>query len=99
MVMAVYIAESTLLRAEKLKMNKGEEKSELVTNCALITLHEAVEKVQNEGRIAISSFAESDELRIMLIGLKRFTKIDPLNLKEIRRSVARHFIEKNKYVL
>jgi hypothetical protein len=33
----------------------------------------------------------------MLLGLKRFTKIDPYNLKEARRKVTNHVIEKGEY--
>jgi hypothetical protein len=45
------------------------------------------------------SFAEGDELRMMLMGLKRFTKIDPHNLKNARRKVADYLIEKGEYSL
>jgi maltose phosphorylase len=59
---------------------------------------EAVEKVNNAGRAAITSFAEGDELRVMLMGLKRFTKIEPMNLKNARRRIADAMIEENKYI-
>ena len=49
------------------------------------------------GKEAISSFAEGDEQRMMLMGLKRFTKVDPYNLKNARRKVADHFINKGEY--
>jgi hypothetical protein len=64
---------------------------------ALIYLHEAMEKAASAGKAAITSFAEGDELRLMLMGLKRFTKIDPYNLKEARRKVANYAIEKGEY--
>ncbi|MEI9919323.1 MAG: acyl-CoA dehydrogenase family protein [Bacteroidota bacterium] len=86
-----YIAESVLLRVEKMK-SPGIQK-ELAT----IYVHSAVEKAASAGRSAISSFAEGDELRLMLMGLKRFTKIDPYNLKVARRKVADYVIEKGEY--
>ncbi len=86
-----YVAESVLLRAEK--MNKPGIHNEL----ALIYLHGAVEKAASAGRSAITSFAEGDELRLMLMGLKRFTKIEPYNLKTARRKVADYVIEKGEY--
>ncbi len=49
------------------------------------------------GRQAIMAFAEGDELRLMLMGLKRFTKIDPYNLKTARRKIADYAIEKGEY--
>jgi alkylation response protein AidB-like acyl-CoA dehydrogenase len=86
-----YVAESVLLRVEK--MNAPEIQKEL----AIIYLHSAVEKAANAGRSAISSFAEGDDLRLMLMGLKRFTKIDPYNLKNARRKVADYVIDKGEY--
>ncbi|MCY7353440.1 MAG: acyl-CoA dehydrogenase family protein [Cytophagaceae bacterium] len=97
MLIEIYVAESTLLRVEKLIGMRGEEAVSLQKDAALIYLHEAVEKVNSAGRAAITSFAEGDELRGMLMGLKRFTKIDPINLKDARRRIADHAIGENKY--
>ncbi|GAB2608260.1 acyl-CoA dehydrogenase family protein [Emticicia sediminis] len=98
MAIEIYVAESALLRVEKLIGIKGEAAVELQKDMALIYLHEAVAKVNNAGREAITSFAEGDELRVMLMGLKRFTKIEPMNLKNARRRVADAMIEENKYI-
>ncbi|MEZ0608084.1 acyl-CoA dehydrogenase family protein [Fibrella sp. WM1] len=98
MAIEVYVAESVLLRVEKLIGMKGEGALSLQKDMALTYLHEAVEKINNAGRAAITSFAEGDELRVMLMGLKRFTKIEPMNLKDARRRVADAMIAENKYV-
>ncbi|CCH03193.1 acyl-CoA dehydrogenase domain protein [Fibrella aestuarina BUZ 2] len=98
MAIEVYVAESVLLRVEKLIGLKGEGALSLQKDIALTYLHEAVEKINNAGRAAITSFAEGDELRVMLMGLKRFTKIEPMNLKDARRRVADAMIAENKYV-
>ncbi|GAB3553079.1 acyl-CoA dehydrogenase family protein [Spirosoma fluminis] len=98
MVIEIYAAESVLLRVEKLIGTKGEEAVALQKQMALVYLHEAVEKVNNAGRAAITSFAEGDELRGMLMGLKRFTKIEPMNLKNARRQIADAMIAENKYI-
>ncbi|GAB4009178.1 acyl-CoA dehydrogenase family protein [Spirosoma migulaei] len=98
MAIEVYVAESVLLRVEKLIGIKGEEAVALQKQMALVYLHEAVEKVNNAGRAAITSFAEGDELRGMLMGLKRFTKIEPMNLKDARRQIADAMIAENKYI-
>lgn len=98
MAIEIYVAESALLRVEKLIGIKGEAAVELQKDMALIYLNEAVAKVNNAGREAITSFAEGDELRVMLMGLKRFTKIEPMNLKNARRRVADAMIEENKYI-
>lgn len=98
MAIEVYVAESALLRVEKLIGIKGEEAVALQKDMALINLHEAVDKINSKGRSAITSFAEGDELRVMLMGLKRFTKIDPINLKDARRRVADAMLAENKNI-
>ncbi|MCF2519904.1 acyl-CoA dehydrogenase family protein [Dyadobacter sp. CY351] len=98
MVIEIYAAESVLLRVEKRIELLGADANKLHQDMAIIYLHRAVEKVNNAGRAAITSFAESDELRVILMGLKRFTKIEPVNLKDARRSVADELIAKNDYV-
>jgi alkylation response protein AidB-like acyl-CoA dehydrogenase len=92
-----YVAESVLLRVEKLIGMKGEKATEIQKEMAMIYLHHAVNKAAAAGREAITSFAEGDEQRLMLMGLKRFTKVDPYNLKEARRKVANHLIEKGSF--
>ncbi len=99
MLIEGYVAESVLLRVEKLIGIRGEKACAIQKDMAMIYLHSAVEKAANAGKQAIYSFAEGDELRLMLLGLKRFTKIEPFNLKEARRRVANYALEKNEYPL
>ncbi|MFN8349517.1 MAG: acyl-CoA dehydrogenase family protein [Spirosomataceae bacterium] len=98
MAIEIYAAESALLRTEKLIGIKGEAACALQKDMALCYLHEAVEKINAAGKAAIMGFAEGDELRVMLMGLKRFTKIEPMNTKTARRRVAEAMIAENKYV-
>ncbi len=97
MSIELYVAESVLLRVEKLIGVRGEAACALQKDIALCYLHEAVDKANSAGRTAISSFAEGDELRVMLMGLKRFTKIEPMNTKDARRRIAEEMIEENKF--
>ncbi len=99
MVIETYVAESVLLRVEKRIELLGADANALYKDIALVYLNRATEKVNNAGRSAITSFAESDELRVMLMGLKRFTKIEPMNLKDARRRIADELIAKNDYAL
>lgn len=98
MIIEIYAAESVLLRVEKLIGVKGEEAVSLQKDMAMIYLHGAVDKLNSVGRSAITSFAEGDELRVMLMGLKRFTKIEPMNVKEARRRVADAMLAENKFI-
>ena len=98
MLIELYVAESALLRVEKLIGVRGEMACGLQKDAAMIYLHSAVDKVNVAGKSAITSFAEGDELRVMLMGLKRFTKIEPMNLKDARRRIAETSIAKNGYL-
>ncbi|MDX1627288.1 MAG: acyl-CoA dehydrogenase family protein [Fulvivirga sp.] len=97
MLIEGYVAESALLRVEKLIEKNGEDAMKIQKDMAKIYLYEATEKAAAAGRQAIYAFAEGDEQRMMLMGLKRFTKVEPFNLKEARRRVADHVINKNEY--
>ena len=97
MMIEVYVAESTLLRTEKLVGIRGEEATAAQISMTKLYLYEAIEKINAHGKEAIASFAKSDERKVMLMGLKRFTKMDPYNTKELRRDVAQVLIEKNEY--
>ncbi len=95
----VYVAESVLLRVEKLTGKLGADAVQIQRDMARLYIYEAVERVGKSGKSAITSFAETDELRVMLMGLKRFTKADPVNLKNLRRKIAEYFINENQYLL
>ena len=97
MLIEVYVAESTILRTEKLISKYGEEGSKLYQDMAKLYLYEAVTKIKNAGDEAVAIFAEGDELRVMLMGMKRFTKTDPVNTKELRHAIANIMIEENKF--
>ncbi|HET8860405.1 acyl-CoA dehydrogenase family protein [Marivirga sp.] len=97
MLIEVYAAESALLRTEKLVGIRGEEACSQQINMTKLYMHRAVEIASKAGKEAIFAFSEGDEQRMMLLGLKRFTKIEPMNLKEVRRSIADHVLEKKAY--
>ena len=93
----VYVAESVLLRAEKLQHTQPGEHADYAADMAKIYLYGAIDKVNAAGKEALYSFAEGDELNMMLVGLRRFTKAQPFNLKEARQRIAKKLIEENKY--
>lgn len=98
MMLQVYAAESAILRAEKLVKKNGEDATASQIDMARLNLHYAVEKVGHAGREAIYSFTEGDEQRMLLMGLKRFTKVqNPINVKETRKRIAGKVIAENKY--
>ena len=62
-----------------------------------VYLNDALDIVNRSGKEAINSFAEGDEQKMMLLGLKRFTKMAPFNAKDARRAVAARLLEEGKY--
>jgi len=69
----------------------------LQTDMMRCTLNDSVDKVNKAGKEAVNAFAEGDELRMMLLGLKRFTKATPFNSKDARRRIADALIGEGKY--
>lgn len=96
-ISSVYLAESTILRVEKLVSLRGEEACKGQLDMMRIYLQECVDKTALAGKEALNSFAEGDELNMMLMGLRRFTKVKPFNIKDARQRVAKELIEANKY--
>ena len=97
MVIWTYTAESTILRVQKMASLRGEESCKLQAEMSRVHLWDVAEKIHTSGKEALLSFGEGDELRMMLIGLKRFTKVAPFNIKESRRAIAAEMISKNDY--
>lgn len=94
----IYAVESTILRTEKLIEKNGIDESTFQLAVTQVYLFEAVDKIQAAGKEAILSFLSGDEQKVMLMGLKRFTKMDAVNTKELRRQIADALIAKGKYL-
>jgi len=92
-----YVAESIVLRVNKRINMLGDEGQEVYKNMARVFVHDAADRINKNAKDALMSFAEGDELRMMLMGIKRFTKSEPFNVKDARRDVANHLINANKY--
>lgn len=88
MAIDIYHAESGLLRAMKLVEQKGEANCGLEMDMARVYLQDTTDRVHKYGKDAINAFATGDEQRMMLLGIKRFTKISPFNTKDARRRIA-----------
>jgi alkylation response protein AidB-like acyl-CoA dehydrogenase len=100
MLIQIYASESAILRAEKIADKEGEEAASVQIDMTRLFLHNAVEITAKAGRESIYSIAEGDEQRMMLMGLKRFTKVtNPINVTEVRRRIADHVINENKYAV
>ena len=99
MSIEVFHAESALLRVMKLANTKGEAAIAIQTDIMKTYLYDAADRINKAGKDALNSFADGDELRMMHIGLKRFTKVEPFNTKDARRRIADQLIADNGYKL
>jgi hypothetical protein len=99
MAIDTFVAESALLRAWKLADQRGEAGAAFELDIMRTNLYDAADRINKSGKDAINAFAQGDEQRMMLLGLKRFTKVDAFNSKEARRRIAGKLISDNKYPL
>jgi alkylation response protein AidB-like acyl-CoA dehydrogenase len=97
MAIETFEAESVLLRIMKMVDKQGEAASQIQIDMMRCYLNDANDKVNKAGKEAINAFAGGDEQRMMLLGLKRFTKTEPFNSKDARRRIADKLIAENKY--
>ena len=94
----IYMAESTILRTEKLAKKEGADNVQEQIAMAQLYLYHAVDTINQKGKEGIVSFAEGDEQRMMLMGLKRFTKYTNMpNVVGLREKIAAKLISENKY--
>lgn len=93
-------AESTLFRVQKLRAEgRGKQPMEVYEAALRTYLHDANARMHKNATDAVASFVEGDMLRTFTMGIKRFTKYPPQNVKRLRRMVADTLIEANDYVL
>jgi hypothetical protein len=99
MAIETFNAESALLRLMKLVETKGEQAVQFEMDITRTYIIDAADRINKSGKDAINAFAEGDEQRMILLGLKRFSKTEPLNLKEARRRIAGKLISDGAYPL
>ncbi|WP_439505205.1 acyl-CoA dehydrogenase family protein [Sediminibacterium sp.] len=97
MAIEVFHAESALLRVMKLASLRGDAAVATQNDIMRTYLYDAADRINKAGKDALNSFADGDELRMMHIGLKRFTKVEPFNCKDARRRISDRLVADNGY--
>jgi alkylation response protein AidB-like acyl-CoA dehydrogenase len=97
MLIQVYASESAILRTQKLASMKSEAEVMPYIEMTQVYVSDAMDKINFYGKQAIAASAEGDELKLLLLGLKRYTKLDPVNTTRLRRNIANKLIEANAY--
>jgi alkylation response protein AidB-like acyl-CoA dehydrogenase len=94
----IYMAESTILRTEKLAKTNGQDNVKEQIAMAQLYLYKAVDIITQKGKEGIASFAEGDEQRMMLMGLRRYTKYTNMpNVVSLREQIAAKLVNENVY--
>jgi hypothetical protein len=99
MAIVTFAAESALLRLIKLTGTKEETAVAFERDIVKVYIADAADRINKFGKDAINAFAEGDEQRMMLLGIKRFTKVDSFNTKDARRRIANKILEDGSYKL
>ncbi|WP_313579104.1 acyl-CoA dehydrogenase family protein [Chishuiella sp.] len=95
----IYMVESAMLRAEKIANVKGADNAKYAVKLVELQLFKSVEIVKTEATKAIISFAEGDEQRMMLSGVRRFTRYNEYpNVINLKTEIADYIIRENKYI-
>jgi alkylation response protein AidB-like acyl-CoA dehydrogenase len=97
MAIDTFLAESCLLRLIKLTEKNGEASVAVLKDMVDCFIYDAADRINKNGKDALNAFAEGDELRMMNIGLKRFTKVQPYNSKAAKRRIADKMITDKRY--
>lgn len=93
----IYLSESTVLRTQKLIATRGEEKMKGQIAMAKLYVNDAIERAAVHAKNAVASWATGDTKRMLLMAVKRLTKHDFENTKELRREIAAMLLAANKY--
>ena len=97
MMIEVFACESVFMRTVKLSNSKSDSELQPYINMTKVYISDAVERINLYGKHAIAAFAEGDDLKMLMLGLKRFTKHEPVNTTKLRREIADMLIEADKY--
>ena len=94
-MMDIYVTECLLLRIQK--MDLLGKSTDIQVSMMKVFYNDAIARVSKNATDALSSFAEGDALKMMLNGVKRFSKYETVNVKDARRKIAKSLIEANSY--
>lgn len=98
MLIEIYMAESALLRTEKIVKEKGQDKYKEEIAMTQLYLYHAVDIISLRAKEGIAAISEGDEQRMMLMGLRRFSKYTNLpNINALREVIAQRLVSENQY--
>jgi alkylation response protein AidB-like acyl-CoA dehydrogenase len=96
-VMHIYAAESIKLRVQKLEALKGEENMKVYRDILDVYVYDAASWISKNAMDAVYSFAFGEVRETLLKGIRHFTCVEGVNVKEARRRIADRLTEENRY--
>ena len=97
MITMLYVAESTLLRVQKMEALKGEAAVTIYKHIVDVLIYDAAGIIMKSGFDAVYSYAEEDHTAGLIDAIKTLTTVNGVNVKEARRAIADKLIEDNQY--
>jgi alkylation response protein AidB-like acyl-CoA dehydrogenase len=98
-IMEVYALESCLMRAEKLRAQRGGAGARQAIAMTMFYAAKAIEQVELAARKVVAAAAEGDMLRTQMTILRRLAKHEPVDSIGLGRQIARHVLEAGRYSL
>ncbi len=96
-IMQLYAAESTMLRVKKMEGMKGEDEMKVYRDILDVFIFDTASRINKNAKDATYSFAYGEEQELLARGIKHFTCVAPVNVKESRRRIADLMIDENRY--
>src|SRR6266545_703703 len=96
-IMDAYAMESAILRTQKLAASKSEQAAARYADMTRIFCNDAVERIEARAKNTLAGMTDGDELRTLLVALRRFTKLTPVNTIAARQRIAKVLIDANRW--
>ena len=97
-IIEAFQLDSAIGRTAKLIARDGADKHQAAIDATRLYTHDAILRIEVAGKNALAAISEGDELRMMLVALKRFTKMEPLNTAAIRERLADKVVAMGGYI-
>jgi hypothetical protein len=97
-IIEAFQIDSAIGRTIKLIDRDGADKHSFAIDTTRLYTHDAINRIEVAAKNALAAIAEGDELRIMLMALRRLTKQDPLNTAAIRERLSDKVVEAGGYI-
>jgi len=97
MIIEAFAMESCVIRAKKAIASMGEAKAKVYMNMTQVYMDEVMPRMMAWANECLAVMAEGDDLRTMMVGVRKLLKYNPANAIALKRAVAAKVLDKNGY--